>query len=1629
MQSGSDDGALDAAQRLGLYSPLNEHDSCGVGFVVNIKGKRSHELIENALLILRNLNHRGAVGADTLYGDGAGILIQIPDAFYRQEFLERGVTLPPPGDYGIGTVFLPREHASRLACQQELERTVRAEGQVLLGWRDVPVDRDMPMSPRVREREPVIRQIFIGRGDDIMVPDALERKLYVIRKAASHKIQALRLKHGREYFVPSMSTRTVVYKGLLLADQVGRYYRDLADARVESAIAMVHQRFSTNTFPSWELAHPYRMIAHNGEINTVKGNFNWMRAREGVMSSPVLREDLRKLYPLIYEGQSDTACFDNALELLVMAGYPLAHAMMMMIPEAWEQHTLMDENRRAFYEYHASMMEPWDGPAAIAFTDGVRIGATLDRNGLRPARYVITDDDVVVMASEVGVLPIAESKIVKKWRLQPGRMFLIDTDQGRIIDDAELKAQLSASKPYKEWIRRIRVRLDELPALTPGPSPTGVGEGSLVALTPGPSPTGVGEGSLVALTPDPSPTGLGEGRYSASSPLPLAGEGPGVRVPALLDLQQAFGYTQEDVRLLMLPMATDAEEPVGSMGNDASLPVLSDRDKVLYAYFKQMFAQVTNPAIDPIREQLVMSLVSFIGPKPNLLDINNINPSMRLEVAQPVLDHKDMAKIRSIDAYTSGKFRCHKLDICYPIAWGPEGVEARLASLCAQAVDAVRAGYNILIVTDRRLDADNVAIPALLAASALHHHLVQTGLRTSTGLIVETGSAREVHHFALLAGYGVEAVHPYLAIDVLQAYFRDSPGGVDPDKAVKNYIKAIGKGLQKVMSKMGISTYMSYCGAQIFEAVGLSADFVDKYFHGTPSNVGGVSLFEVMQEAVGMHRRAFGDDPVLATMLDAGGEYQYRVRGEEHMWTPDAIAKLQHSTRANNYQTYKEYAQIINDQSRRHMTLRGLFEFKLDPGRAIPIAEVEAASEIVKRFATGAMSLGSISTEAHTTLAIAMNRIGGKSNTGEGGEDERRYQQELRGIPIRAGDTVASVLGGDRVVVDIPLQDGDSLRSKIKQVASARFGVTAEYLLSADQIQIKIAQGAKPGEGGQLPGHKVSQYIAKLRYSVPGVGLISPPPHHDIYSIEDIAQLIHDLKNANSKAAISVKLVSEIGVGTVAAGVAKAKADGVTIAGHDGGTGASPLSSIKHAGTPWELGLAETQQTLVLNRLRGRIAVQVDGQLKTGRDVVIGALLGADEFGFSSAPLVAEGCVMMRKCHLNTCPVGVATQDPVLRKRFKGQPEHVVNYFFFVAEEVREIMAQLGLRRFQELIGRSDLLDTRRGVEHWKARGLDFSRIFYRPPMPPEVARFKCEQQDHGLAHALDHKLIEQSRPALDRQERVSFIHPIRNINRSVGTMLSSEVARRFGHQGLADDTIHIQLQGAAGQSFGAFLARGITLDLVGDANDYTGKGLSGGRIIVRSPNDFRGFGPEHIIVGNTVLYGAIAGEAFFNGVAGERFAVRNSGVCAVVEGSGDHCCEYMTSGTVVVLGSTGRNFAAGMSGGIAYVYDEHGDFASRCNTSMVALEPVLPSQEQKARVEEAIWHSSGAGPSTDEAILRELIEKQFRNTGSFRAKEILHDWERMRARFVKVFPHEYRRALKQMADAKRATPVEKLAA
>ncbi len=1544
---------MERPQQEGLYDPSNEHDACGVGFVVNIKNRKSHAIVEQGLQILKNLEHRGATGYDPLLGDGAGILIQIPGAFFREEMAKQGISLPPAGEYGVGMIFLPRNSESRRACEAAIERTVRYEGQTLLGWRDVPCD-NAGLAQAAKDCEPVIRQVFIGRGAGLRDQDAFERKLYVIRKEAGHRVQALKLPDGKMFYVPSLSTRTLVYKGMLLADQVGQYFLDLQDPRMVSALALVHQRFSTNTFPTWDLAHPFRMIAHNGEINTLRGNVNWIRARENDISSPLFGEDLEKIWPLIYDGQSDSASFDNALELLVMGGYSLAHAMMLLIPEAWAGNPLMDEDRRAFYEYHMALMEPWDGPAAVAFTDGRQIGATLDRNGLRPARYLVTDDDLVVMASEIGVLPIPEERIVKKWRLQPGRMLLIDLEEGRIVDDEEVKHALAQSKPYRAWLERSRHYVDELPEVA---------------------------------SPD---------RLS---------------VP-LLDLQQAFGYTQEDLKFILEPMATNGEEATGSMGNDAALPVLSNRNKPLFSYFKQLFAQVTNPPIDPIREEIVMSLISLVSPNPNLLKIDETEPTPRLEVKQPILAPETMAKLKRIAELTGNVFRSKVIDIATSADEGPVGLSRALYQVCVSAERAVGQGSNVIILSDRGVDAGRAAIPSLLACSAVHQYLVKAGLRTACSLIVETGDAREVHHFALLAGYGAEAIHPWLAFASIDALAPTLPGQPSAAECHKRYIKAIGKGLMKVMSKMGISTYQSYCGSQIFEAVGLSSEFVSRYFKGTPTRIEGIGLKEVALEALNTHAAAFGNDPVLANMLDIGGEYAFRVRGEEHMWTPDSIAKLQHATRSGKYETYKEYARIINDQTKRHMTLRGLFEIQ-PAGAPVPLEEVESAKEIVKRFATGAMSLGSISTEAHSTLAIAMNRIGGKSNTGEGGEDPRRFRKAGK------GETVAGVIGDGRIERDIPLQEGDSLRSAIKQVASGRFGVTTEYLANADQIQIKMAQGAKPGEGGQLPGHKVSDYIGFLRHSVPGVGLISPPPHHDIYSIEDLAQLIHDLKNANPQASISVKLVSETGVGTVAAGVAKAKADHVVIAGHDGGTGASPISSIKHAGTPWELGLAETQQTLVLNRLRGRIRVQADGQMKTGRDVLIGALLGADEFGFATAPLVVEGCIMMRKCHLNTCPVGVATQDPVLRQRFTGQPEHVVNYFFFVAEEVRELMAQMGVRSFDELIGRSDLLDMREGIDHWKARGLDFSRVFHMPEVPAEVARRHCETQDHNLARALDHELIAKAKPALEKGKKVSFEVPVRNRNRTVGTMLSHEVATRYGHAGLPDDTIRIRLTGTAGQSFGAFLARGITLELTGEANDYVGKGLCGGRIVVKPPKAFRGKPCENIIVGNTVLYGAIEGEAFFRGVAGERFCVRNSGATAVVEGTGDHGCEYMTGGTVVVLGRTGRNFAAGMSGGIAYVLDEDESFARRCNLSMVKLEKVLPAPEQAG---DGMRHRDSA----DETLLKELIERHLAETDSEMARRVLSDWPRFRARFVKVFPNEYRRALQEMS--KHAAPSKEAA-
>jgi glutamate synthase domain-containing protein 2/glutamate synthase domain-containing protein 1/glutamate synthase domain-containing protein 3 len=1533
----------------GLYDPRNEHDSCGVGFVANIKGRKSHDIIRRGLEILVNLDHRGAVGADPLVGDGAGCMIQMPDALLRQWCEERGLTLPAPGRYAVAMCFLPMEQHARTFAVNHLERFVRVEGQELLAWREVPTDT-AGLGKRVIETMPYIAQAIVCAGEGVADQDAFERKILTIRKQTLNRVSTLAERHGlpglRDFYISSFSTRTVVYKGLLLAPQVGGFYEDLRNPLCVSALALVHQRFSTNTFPSWRLAHPYRYLCHNGEINTVRGNVNWISARRQAMSSALMGADLGKLVPLILPGQSDTACLDNALELLVTAGgYSLSHAMMMLIPEAWAD-PLMDADRRAFYEYHAALMEPWDGPAAIAFTDGRQIGATLDRNGLRPARYIVTDDDHVIMASESGVLPIPEEKIVKKWRLQPGKMLLIDLEEGRIISDDEIKAKLAAEHPYEAWLKQTQYKLSELP------------------------------------------------EPEESSAPPLSND-PATR----LALQQAFGYTQEDISFFLEPMGRDGDDPVGSMGTDTPLAAFSNKPKVLYNYFKQNFAQVTNPPIDPIREELVMSLISMIGPRPNLLG-HEVGTHHRLEVAQPVLTDSDLDKIRNIERLADGKFKTDTLDITWPAAEGAAGVEPALEAICHAATEAVFAGHNILILSDRAISSERCPIPALLACSAVHHHLIREGLRTRTGIVVETGDALQVHDFCVLAGYGAEAINPYLAFATLEQVRTESGMPLTASEVQKNYLKAVGKGLLKVMSKMGISTYQSYCGAQIFDAVGLESAFVDKYFTGTATTIEGADLFAIASEALVRHAYAYGEDPLFKEMLDVGGDYAFRMRGEAHAWTPQTIARLQHAVRGNSAADYKTFAGIINDQSERLLTIRGLMKFK--PGAPVPLDEVEPASQIVRRFATGAMSFGSISREAHTTLAIAMNRIGGKSNTGEGGEESERFK---------------------------PLPNGDSKRSAIKQVASGRFGVTTEYLVNADVLQIKMAQGAKPGEGGQLPGHKVDKAIAKVRHSTPGVGLISPPPHHDIYSIEDLAQLIHDLKNANPRAAVSVKLVSEVGVGTVAAGVSKARADHVTIAGYEGGTGASPLTSLTHAGSPWEIGLAETQQTLVRNGLRGRIAVQVDGGLRTGRDVVVGALLGADEFGFATAPLIAAGCVMMRKCHLNTCPVGIATQDPVLRARFTGQPEHVINYFFFVAEEVRELMAELGFRTIDEMVGRVDRLDMVRAVHHWKARGIDLSRILYQEPAPPGVAIYHCERQDHHLDQALDNELIAAAQPALEKGELVRIEKPIRNVNRTVGAMLSGEVAKRYGHDGLPDDTIKVRFEGTAGGSFGAFLAHGVTVELTGDANDYVGKGLSGGRLIVRHPPQANREPTENIIIGNTVLYGAIAGEAYFEGVAGERFAVRNSGAIAIVEGSGDHGCEYMTGGIVVVLGDTGRNFAAGMSGGIAYVWDPKGRFASLCNTAGVDLESIAPAEDGddagKPRQRPVNVHDNGMGNLLrhDAARLRILIERHHLLTGSKRARQLLEDWDNALGAFVKVMPKDYRRALLELKAEREAAP------
>ncbi|MDT9013721.1 glutamate synthase large subunit [Novosphingobium sp. APW14] len=1526
----------------GLYDPRNEHDACGVGFVAHIKGAKSHAIVTQALEILKNIDHRGAVGADPLLGDGAGILIQTPDQLFRKWADKEGLKLPAAGDYAVAMCFLPQDQASRDFIVGTFEKFIAKEGQRLIGWRDVPVTTE-GLGKTVREQMPVIRQCFVARGDNCADQDAFERKILAIRKQTQNPLAALAEKHGMpgiaDLYMPSFSSRTVVYKGLLLATQVGSFYDDLRDPDCVSALGLVHQRFSTNTFPSWKLAHPYRFIAHNGEINTVRGNVNWMNARRRTMESELLGADLDKMWPLIPHGQSDTACLDNALELLLAGGYSLAHAVMMLIPEAWAGNPLMDAKRRAFYEYHAALMEPWDGPAAVAFTDGRQIGATLDRNGLRPARFLVTDDDIVVMASESGVLPIKEDNIVRKWRLQPGRMLLIDFDQGRIIEDEELKASLAAAEPYEDWLEAAQYKLKDLEVVEP---------------------------ELAALPQETT---------------------------TLLDRQQAFGYTQEDLSRFLEPMAQNADDPLGSMGTDTPIAVLSNRSRLLYDYFKQNFAQVTNPPIDPIREELVMSLVSMIGPRPNLLGME-AGTHKRLEVDQPILTNEEVSKIRSVEAALDGAFRTETIDITWDASTGAAGLEMAIKEMCWTATEAVLQDKNILILSDRAQGPDRIPMPALLATAAVHHHLVRQGLRMQTGLVVETGEAREVHHFCVLAGFGAEAINPYVAFETLEELRIRKDMPLDAKTVQKNYIKAVGKGILKVMSKMGISTYQSYCGAQIFDAVGLSSAFINQYFTGTATTIEGIGLAEVAEETVRRHATAYGDNPIYKNMLDVGGMYGLRLRGEEHAWTAQNIAALQHAVRGNVSEKYREFAQTINDQSTRMLTIRGLMEFK-KADKPIDISEVEPASEIVKRFATGAMSFGSISREAHTTLAIAMNRIGGKSNTGEGGEEPDRFK---------------------------PLANGDSMRSAIKQVASGRFGVTTEYLVNADDIQIKMAQGAKPGEGGQLPGHKVDKVIGKTRHSTPGVGLISPPPHHDIYSIEDLAQLIHDLKNVNGGARISVKLVSEVGVGTVAAGVSKARADHVTISGYEGGTGASPLTSLTHAGSPWEIGLAETQQTLILNNLRSRIAVQADGGLRTGRDVAVAALLGADEFGFATAPLIAAGCIMMRKCHLNTCPVGVATQDPVLRARFTGQPEHVINYFFFVAEELRAIMAEMGFRTIAEMVGRVDRLDMKQAIDHWKAKGVDLSRILHQVPLGDSPSLGWSGTQDHGLEKALDNDLIAAAADALDKQQPVVIERKVINVNRTVGAMLSGEVAKRHGHAGLPDNTIAIRLNGVAGQSFGAFLAHGITLDLTGDANDYVGKGLSGGRVIVRQPAHVEREASQNIIVGNTVLYGAIAGEAYFNGVAGERFAVRNSGAIAVVEGTGDHGCEYMTGGVVVVLGRTGRNFAAGMSGGIAYVYDERGEFAKLCNPAQVDLLPISPERDeedgagrpqQRARSVEDF--GMGDMLRHDAERLRILLERHHLHTGSQRARALLDDWGNALGKFIKVMPKDYARALKQL--------------
>jgi len=1494
-------------KKQGLYDPQFEHDACGVGFVVNIKGKPSHEIVQQALTVLVNLDHRGACGCEPNTGDGAGILMQMPDAFLRKECSRIGFELPERGMYGVAMIFTSPNAPERNSARHILEKILREENVEILGWRDVPTDNS-PLGDTAKEGEPLVRQLFLKRGTECDDETSFNRKLYIINQRATNEIR--RPEVDPFWYVSSISTRTLIYKGMLMPVQVDQYYPDLRNPDMVSAMALVHSRFSTNTFPSWDRSHPYHFLAHNGEINTLRGNVNWMNARQSLLESELFGDEIKKALPIINTNGSDSAMFDNCLELLVMAGRSLPHAVMMMVPEPWESHESMSPEKRAFYEYHSCLMEPWDGPAAVAFTDGSIIGAVLDRNGLRPSRYYITDDDLVIMASEAGVLPIAPEKVVKKGRIQPGKMFLVDTVQGRIVPDEEIKNDLATANPYAQWLQNNHILLEELP------------------------------------------------------------EPPMVHQPdhaTVLQRQQAFGYTFEDQRVVLGPMARDGIQPLGSMGTDTPLAVLSEKSQLLYNYFKQLFAQVTNPPIDPIREEIVTSTTTLIGAEANLLKPTAQSARM-IKLDHPLLSNEELEKLRHVD---KPGFSSTTLSLLFPVSLGEDGLGKALDDLFAAADKAIEDANTILILSDRGIDKDHAAIPALLAVAALHHHLIRAATRTRVALVLESGEPREVHHFSVLLGYGVNAINPYLAYESLDDMIRQ---GMLPDleykKAVKNFVKASIKGVVKTMAKMGISTVQSYRGAQIFEAVGLNHDLIDKYFTWTPSRIGGIGLDGVARELLERHRRAYPARVAPDTALATGGVYQWRKEGEEHQYNPLTISTLQKAVRTGNYNTFKEFSKLINEQDKRHYTLRGLLDFRSAP--SISLDDVEPVESIVKRFKTGAMSYGSISQEAHEALAIAMNRLGGLSNTGEGGEDPERFKWTN--------------------------ESGDSKNSAIKQVASGRFGVTSDYLTNAREIQIKMAQGAKPGEGGELPGHKVYPWVAKTRHTTPGVGLVSPPPHHDIYSIEDLAELIYDLKNANRRARISVKLVSEVGVGTIAAGVAKAHADVVLVSGYDGGTGASPISSIKHAGLPWELGLAETHQTLVLNNLRSRIVIETDGQLKTGRDVAIAALLGAEEFGFATGPLVSLGCIMMRVCHSNTCPAGVATQDPALRARFNGKPEYVVNFMTFIAQELREIMAQLGFRTVDEMIGRVDLLESKKALQHWKDQGLDFSAILHQPQVPLHIGRYCTEKQDHGLDKTIDMtQLLHICKPAIDKGEKVSAELSITNIDRVAGTILGNEITRNHGPKGLSDGTVSLLFNGSAGQSFGAFIPPGITLTLAGDANDYLGKGLSGGKIVLYPPKQSTFKAEENIIAGNVAFYGATKGDAYINGMAGERFCVRNSGVNAVVEGVGDHGCEYMTGGTVVILGSTGRNFAAGMSGGIAYILDETADFATRCNLEMVDLEGLTDN---------------------DFATVLAMIEEHSRLTGSASAAGILKNWQENRTKFVKVMPRDYKRVLKALKRA-----------